>query len=124
MEKNTTTHKLTAIFYADVAGYSRLTGSDELGTHQVVMDLLDYAQKTIQQKGGKVLRYAGDAILAEFSSVVSCVDAAPPTQAYDVFEHLSALVDEQLAGLQSMIEEDVVAFNALINSANFPAVGV
>ena len=72
--------KLTAIFYADVAGYSRLTGNDELGTHHVVMDLLDYAQKTIQQQGGAVLRYAGDAILAEFSSVVSCVDAAITVQ--------------------------------------------
>ena len=79
IEKNAT-RKLTAIFYADVAGYSRLTGNDELGTHHVVMDLLDYAQKTIQQQGGVVLRYAGDAILAEFSSVVSCVDAAITVQ--------------------------------------------
>ena len=61
-------------------GYSRLTGSDELGTHQAVMDLLDLAQQTIQQAGGKVLRYAGDAILAEFSSVVSCVNAAIQVQ--------------------------------------------
>jgi class 3 adenylate cyclase/TolB-like protein len=76
MEEKNTKRKLTTIFYADVAGYSRLTGSDEVGTHQTVMDLLDYAQKTIQQEGGKVLRFAGDAILAEFSSVVSCVHAA------------------------------------------------
>ena len=67
MEEKTTTRKLTTIFYADVVGYSRLTGSDELGTHQAVMDLLDYSQSTIQQEGGKVLRFAGDAILAEFS---------------------------------------------------------
>lgn len=76
MADKTAIRKLTTIFYADVVGYSRLTGSDELGTHQAVMDLLDYAQNTIQQEGGKVLRYAGDAILAEFSSVVSCVNAA------------------------------------------------
>ena len=76
MEEKNTSRKLTTIFYADVAGYSRLTGSDELGTHQAVMDLLDSAQKVIQQEGGKVLRFAGDAILAEFSSVVSCVQAA------------------------------------------------
>ncbi len=80
MTEETATRKLTAIFYADVAGYSRLTGNDELGTHHVVMDVLDYAQKTIQQQGGIVLRYAGDAILAEFSSVVSCVDAAITVQ--------------------------------------------
>jgi class 3 adenylate cyclase/TolB-like protein len=80
MEEKATTRKLTTIFYADVVGYSRLTGSDELGTHQAVMGLLDLAQQTIQQAGGKVLRYAGDAILAEFSSVVSCVNAAIQVQ--------------------------------------------
>jgi adenylate cyclase len=80
MEENNTTRKLTTIFYADVAGYSRLTGSDELGTHQAVMDLLDYTQNTIQQEGGKVLRFAGDAILAEFPSVVRCVNAAVTVQ--------------------------------------------
>ena len=76
MAEKTTTRKLTTIFYTDVVGYSRLTGSDELGTHKAVMDLLDSVQNTIQQEGGKVLRYAGDAILAEFPSVVSCVNAA------------------------------------------------
>lgn len=84
MEEKTTSRKLTTIFYADVAGYSRLTGSDELGTHQAVMDLLDSAQHTIQTKGGKVLRFAGDAILAEFSSVVSCVNAAIQVQTQQI----------------------------------------
>ncbi|MFO1352795.1 MAG: hypothetical protein U1F68_19810 [Gammaproteobacteria bacterium] len=28
--------KLAAIFYADVAGYSRLTGEDEEGTHRIL----------------------------------------------------------------------------------------
>ena len=80
MEEKTTSRKLTTIFYADVAGYSRLTGNDELGTHQAVMDLLDFAQHTVQEQGGKVLRFAGDAILAEFSSVVACVQAAHQVQ--------------------------------------------
>ncbi len=76
MTETSATRKLTAIFYADVAGYSRLTGNDDLGTHRVVMDFLDLARDTIEQLGGRVLRYAGDAILAEFASVVACVDAA------------------------------------------------
>ena len=74
------TQKLTTILYADVVGYSRLTGNDELGTHRVVMDVLDYANNTIVVLGGSVLRYAGDAILAEFPSVVSCVSAAVAVQ--------------------------------------------
>jgi len=68
--------KLTAILYADVAGYSRLTGDDEEGTHLKVMNMLDYASSTIKTSGGSVLRYAGDAILAEFSSAVTAVDTA------------------------------------------------
>ena len=80
MTEKTITRKLTTVLYADVAGYSRLTGDDELGTHHVVMEVLDYANKTIKEAGGIVLRYAGDAILAEFSSVVSCVGAAVAIQ--------------------------------------------
>ena len=70
------TRKLTAILYADVAGYSRLTGMDEEGTHHRVMDVLDHASSAIQTAGGKVLRYAGDAILAEFSSALGAVTTA------------------------------------------------
>ena len=74
------TRKLTAILYADVAGYSRLTGSDELGTHKKVMAALDFANETISAGAGAVLRYAGDALLAEFSSVVAAVNAAVAIQ--------------------------------------------
>ena len=69
-------HKLTAILYADVAGYSRLTSRDETGTHKRVMETLDYCSDAITQAGGTVLRYAGDAILAEFSSVLRLVQTA------------------------------------------------
>jgi adenylate cyclase len=68
--------KLVAILYADVAGYSRLTGEDEEGTHRRVLELLDFASAQINETGGKVLRYAGDAILAEFASVVTAVNTA------------------------------------------------
>ena len=72
--------KLTAILYTDVAGYSRLTGGDEEGTHRQVMEVLDHASEQISDAGGKVLRYAGDAILAEFSSAVRAVNAAMEIQ--------------------------------------------
>ena len=80
MDESTATRKLTAIFYADVAGYSRLTGEDELGTHNKLMDALDYASESISSGGGTVLRYAGDAILAEFPSVVAAVESAATIQ--------------------------------------------
>ena len=80
MTEQNVVRKLTTIFYADVVGYSRLTGNDEVGTHHAVMEVLDFARDTIKEQGGVVLRYAGDAILAEFTSVVACVDAAVAVQ--------------------------------------------
>ncbi len=80
MSKQNAKRKLAAIFYADVAGYSRLTGKDEIGTHTKVMDALDFASEAIKSGGGVVLRYAGDAILAEFSSVVAAVESAAAIQ--------------------------------------------
>ena len=80
MASNTLKRKLTAILYTDVAGYSRHTGSDEEGTHRRVMEILDDASRQIVDSGGKVLRYAGDAILAEFSSAVGAVNSAVDIQ--------------------------------------------
>ena len=80
MSDDAVSRKLTAILYADVAGYSRLTGGDELGTHRRVMGTLDFAAGRIRESGGTVLRYAGDAILAEFKSVVAAAGASVDIQ--------------------------------------------
>ena len=88
------TRKLVAILYADVAGYSRLTGDDEEGTHHRVMDTLDYASRMIGEMRGTVLRYAGDAILAEFTSVIVAVKTAIQVQK-DLAERNEPLPDEQ-----------------------------
>ena len=76
MSEQGSRHKLTTILYTDVAEYSRLTGQDELGTHKRVMEVLDFASDRIKSDGGIVLRYAGDAILAEYPSVVAATQSA------------------------------------------------
>ena len=53
------TRKLAAILYADVAGYSRLTGDDEEGTHYRVMDTLDHASRKIGGNGRYRLALSG-----------------------------------------------------------------
>ena len=60
--------------------------------------------------------------LAGLVSVVSVADFAPPKQAYELFEELSSQIDAQLNQLQSVVEEDVAAFNTLISEASVPAV--
>ena len=76
MSKDSLKRKLSAILYTDVAGYSRLTGGDEEGTHRRVMEVLDYTSDEIKSVGGSVLRYAGDAILAEFTSAIEALKCA------------------------------------------------
>ena len=80
MPKPPINRKLTTVLYADIVGYSRLTHQDEVGTHLKVMDFLDYASEAISDGGGVVLRYAGDAILAEFQSVIAATDTAVAVQ--------------------------------------------
>ena len=72
--------KLAAILYTDVAGYSRLTGADEEGTHKTLSTCLDAISALIEGHGGRVLHYAGDAILAEFASVVVAMSCAIEVQ--------------------------------------------
>jgi hypothetical protein len=55
-------------------------------------------------------------------SVVGVADFAPTKQSYEVFEHLSGQVDEQLGQLKMVVETDVAAFNDLVRQANVPAV--
>ncbi len=72
--------KLAAILYADVAGYSRLTGDDEDATHRRLRDYLDLIAKTIDDHHGQVMHYAGDAVLAKFDAVVDALSSAVSVQ--------------------------------------------
>ena len=88
MSTDTYNRKLTAILYADIVDYSRLTGSDEEGTHRRVMSILDAAGDDISGAGGTVLRSAGDAILAVFPSALAAVKTAIAVQARQYSDNL------------------------------------
>ena len=68
--------KLTAILYADVADYSRLTGEDEDATHRRLSEYLDIVSETVTSHRGSVVHYAGDAVLARFDAVLDALAAA------------------------------------------------
>ncbi len=72
--------KLAAILYADVAGYSRLTGEDEDATHRTLRDYLDLIAATIDAHRGQVMHYAGDAVLAQFGAVLDSLSSAVAIQ--------------------------------------------
>ena len=72
--------KLAAILYADVAGYSRLTGDDEDATHRTLSEYLDLIALTIETHNGQVMHYAGDAVLAKFDAVFDALSSATDIQ--------------------------------------------
>ena len=66
--------RLTAILAADVAGYSRLMGADEEGTHERLQAHLgELVNPKIAEHRGRVVKNTGDGFLAEFASVVDAV---------------------------------------------------
>jgi len=72
--------KLTAILSADVKGYSRLMGADEEGTLRTLTAYREVMATLIQQHNGRVVNAPGDALLAEFESVVDAVKSAVEIQ--------------------------------------------
>jgi class 3 adenylate cyclase/TolB-like protein len=75
------TRRLTAILAADVAGYSRLMGADEEGTHERLKDHLgELVEPKIAEHRGRIVKNTGDGFLAEFPSVVDAVRCAVEVQ--------------------------------------------
>jgi adenylate cyclase len=73
--------RLTAILAADVAGYSRLMGADEEGTHErLKAHLGQLVNPKIAEHRGRVVKNTGDGLLAEFASVVDAVRCAVEVQ--------------------------------------------
>jgi len=76
-----TTRRLAAILAADVAGYSRLMGVDEDGTHErLKAHLRQLVEPKIEEHQGRVVKNTGDGLLAEFPSVVDAVRCAVEVQ--------------------------------------------
>jgi adenylate cyclase len=72
--------KLAAILHADVAGFSRLMGLDEAGTHRVLGELRRAIDPLITSHAGRIVGTAGDSLLADFSSIVDALNCAVEIQ--------------------------------------------
>ena len=84
--------RLSAILAADVVGYSRLMGQDEVGTlRRLNKARCDVLQPMIDKHYGRTVKLMGDGLLAEFPSAVEAIQCAVNIQA--------ALSDDN-AGLQ------------------------
>jgi TolB-like protein len=77
----TTTRRLAAILAADVAGYSRLMGADEEGTHErLKAHRRELVDPKISEHSGRIVKTTGDGMLVEFPSVVDAVRCAAELQ--------------------------------------------
>jgi adenylate cyclase len=73
--------RLTAILAADVAGYSRLMGADEEGTHErLKAHRRELVDPKIAEHHGRIVKTTGDGLLVEFPSVVDAVRCAVEVQ--------------------------------------------
>ena len=72
--------KLSAILSADVKGYSRLMGDDELATVRTIEEYRTVMSEVIKKFHGRVIDSPGDNVLAEFASVVDAVESAVEVQ--------------------------------------------
>src|SRR6201993_4826261 len=75
------TRRLAAILAADVAGYSRLMGADEEGTHERLKALRrELLDPKIVAHHGRIVKTTGDGLLVEFASVVDAMRCAVEVQ--------------------------------------------
>ena len=72
--------RLAAILAADVAGYSRLMGVDEVGTASTLREHRAVTDVIVANHGGRIVKTTGDGVLLEFPSVVDAVECAVAVQ--------------------------------------------
>ena len=97
MDPKDVTRKLRAILSADVQGYSRLMGDDEIATVETITEYRETITSLVTQWKGRVVDSPGDNILAEFGSVVDAVQCAVEIQ------HILKAKNEELPENRRMI---------------------
>ena len=77
-----TQRKLAAIVSADVVGYSRLMGLDEVGTlHRLKAHRAELVDGLIESHGGRIVKTTGDGLLLDFPSVIAAMECVIAIQA-------------------------------------------
>jgi TolB-like protein/class 3 adenylate cyclase len=88
--------RLAAIVAADVAGYSRLMGLDEVGTARTLREHLVVTDALVAQHGGRIVKTTGDGVLLEFLSVVDAVECAIAVQAVMTQRNAEVAADRRM----------------------------
>ncbi|RWL49053.1 MAG: adenylate/guanylate cyclase domain-containing protein [Mesorhizobium sp.] len=102
--------RLTAILAADVVGYSRLMGADEVGTLAHLKRLLaQVIEPKITESHGRIVGSAGDSLLVEFASAVHAVQCAVEAQEVLAAHNASLPEDKRMTFRMGVNLGDVIA---------------
>src|ERR1700682_1336944 len=89
--------RLAAILAADVVGYSRLMGTDEIGTiTSLSSNLREWVDSGIAEHHGRIVKTTGDGMLVEFASVVDAVSCAVHIQRSMVRRNVGIPAERQI----------------------------
>src|ERR1700752_4038539 len=96
LEAHRVERKLSAIFAADVEGYSRLMGRDEVGTLRTLTAYRVIIDRLIASHRGRIFNTAGDSLVADFASAVDAVQCAVEVQEAIAAENSSRRTGEHM----------------------------
>ncbi len=104
------TRRLAAILAADAVGYSRLMRADEEGTHErFKAHRRELVDPKIREHHGRIVKYTGDGMLAEFPSVVEAVLCAVEIQGGMSRRNVGVADDERISFRIGVNVGDVIA---------------
>jgi adenylate cyclase len=93
-----TERRLAAILAADVVGYSRMMGADEVGTlNTLTAHLSELIEPLTIKYNGRIVKTTGDGLLAEFASVIDAVQCAVAIQRGMTIRNADTVEDRRIA---------------------------
>ena len=105
----TSIRRLAAILAADVAGFSRLIGTDEEGTLNRLRSIrAEVIDPTIATNRGRIVKTTGDGLLVEFGSVVDALRCATQWQHGVDEQNAAALGDNRIEFRIGVHQGDIV----------------
>src|SRR5712671_2667821 len=108
LEAHRVERKLSAIFAADVEGYSRLMGLDEVGTLRTLTAYRVIIDRLIASHRGRIFNTAGDSLVADFASAVDAVQCAVAVQEAIDKENADRPVGEQMRFRIGIHVDDII----------------
>src|SRR5205085_11318189 len=119
LEAHRVERKLSAIFAADVEGYSRLMGRDEVGTLRTLTAYRVIIDRLIASHRGRIFNTAGDSLVADFASAVDAVQCAIAVQDAIATENASGTPDQPM-----LFRIGVHVGDVMVDGANLLGAGV